>query len=675
MYTIISPYLDREALELEVLDEANESSTKQLNSPFLIHEFLVEEDLNESEHFDEDWSEGKLEDEWDESQDIEDEGVFYEAEESSFEKEEFDYNLKKNELFFEDEYDDTLQDELTDYDDYSKTAYDDIDNEFLEEEFINEQVVDEYYDDYEEIEGNSNEDEELRNEEVDFIEYKYDSEFEEIEDEFSFSWKGIVDKAKHARDLIIQMNTARDAILKGGRDENKITDVVFYVLYPSKKGKKLKRRGPFVKKWLAIRKNTVRPLLGIIENNQKPLSRDDLNSLRDAISDVTTSVESLYKIQDRAITSVNQEITEKDPAKGSMMDDIFVQLGMMALNIATAGIASKVTLVIKNEVFREMTKQLITGTKDIIAQTAFIKKNDFENNTSKSPRIAFFDSQHLYLINILADNKFLAKVKETTGDKFMSTYDIVAELKRVKQAIDSVANIAFKFQKEATTAQWCTLLATSDLGVINDREGRSKETNLQKAVNSIARWPVTIAVKQRDEYDGVLYLFLKPWSSDNFNDFWDKASYDLNSSTRFQLYAARIDGVNSLLIKTIEGMDLLEMRIPMVVTLRLHSSSSYFSTLGATNIEEFRMMTFASFGRNERGSMFIEKRKTDGNTLDQLSKSIKNLNKLSGYNHSPHTNELDAIEVAKKTASDILEKTIGSGRKTLKSLNVKLKDW
>jgi len=56
-------------------------------------------------------------------------------------------------------------------------------------------------------------------------------------------------------------SVALKAISNGERDENKITNTVFYAKYPEYKGIKLKRHDPLIKDWLKIRKNIVRPLL------------------------------------------------------------------------------------------------------------------------------------------------------------------------------------------------------------------------------------------------------------------------------------------------------------------------------------------------------------------------------------------------------------------------------
>lgn len=159
MDSIKSPYLDAEALEFEVLDEESGDFTKQLNSPFLTHEFSVEDDLDELEHFDEDELEDELEDESAEMEEIQN-------------LEEEDNILDAFEAYQEDE----SEREIIQYEDNSKTDYG-----LFEEEFINEQVEDEYYDNYEEIEDYSNQDDELHSEAAALDEY--DEEFEEIEDD------------------------------------------------------------------------------------------------------------------------------------------------------------------------------------------------------------------------------------------------------------------------------------------------------------------------------------------------------------------------------------------------------------------------------------------------------------------------------------------------------------
>jgi hypothetical protein len=53
----------------------------------------------------------------------------------------------------------------------------------------------------------------------------------------------------------------RFAISAGVRDENKLTDLVFYTRYPQRLGKKLMRGDPLIPKWLEIRDRVVRPVL------------------------------------------------------------------------------------------------------------------------------------------------------------------------------------------------------------------------------------------------------------------------------------------------------------------------------------------------------------------------------------------------------------------------------
>jgi hypothetical protein len=73
------------------------------------------------------------------------------------------------------------------------------------------------------------------------------------------------------------IHIAKIAISKGERDENKITNIVFYSKYPNKKGIKLKRNDPLVKDWLNIRKNIVRPLLEGLSDTQDSKVNDSRN--------------------------------------------------------------------------------------------------------------------------------------------------------------------------------------------------------------------------------------------------------------------------------------------------------------------------------------------------------------------------------------------------------------
>ena len=53
----------------------------------------------------------------------------------------------------------------------------------------------------------------------------------------------------------------RFAISSGVRDENRLSDLVFYTRYPQQQGKKLMRGDPLIPKWLEIRDRVVRPVL------------------------------------------------------------------------------------------------------------------------------------------------------------------------------------------------------------------------------------------------------------------------------------------------------------------------------------------------------------------------------------------------------------------------------
>ena len=73
------------------------------------------------------------------------------------------------------------------------------------------------------------------------------------------------------------INIANLAVSKGERDENIITNIVFYSKHPNKKGIKLKRNDPLVKDWLDIQKNIVRPILKGLSNTKDSKVNDSRN--------------------------------------------------------------------------------------------------------------------------------------------------------------------------------------------------------------------------------------------------------------------------------------------------------------------------------------------------------------------------------------------------------------
>jgi LAS superfamily LD-carboxypeptidase LdcB len=82
------------------------------------------------------------------------------------------------------------------------------------------------------------------------------------------AWDSIIEKAKDTAASGKSLYIAMSLISKGERDENKITNTVFYAQHPSKE-KKLKRHDPLIKDWLNIRSNIVRPLLSALKKTRK----------------------------------------------------------------------------------------------------------------------------------------------------------------------------------------------------------------------------------------------------------------------------------------------------------------------------------------------------------------------------------------------------------------------
>ncbi len=104
----------------------------------------------------------------------------------------------------------------------------------------------------------------------------------------------IIQKGKDAASSFLQtgnlISIAKDAISRGERDENKITNDVFYSKYPSEKEKKLKPGDPLIKEWLSMRKNIVRPLLNDLKNTQKSRGENTLAKPNNSGASPKTSI-------------------------------------------------------------------------------------------------------------------------------------------------------------------------------------------------------------------------------------------------------------------------------------------------------------------------------------------------------------------------------------------------
>lgn len=105
----------------------------------------------------------------------------------------------------------------------------------------------------------------------------YDSfKFEQSEEE----WEGTDPEWFEAElDNLWKLKASKmiqQAILEGNRDKNRLTDMVFFVRYPSQRGRTLKKGDPLSQEWLRIRDHIVRPALNKVlpaNSSSKPSTR------------------------------------------------------------------------------------------------------------------------------------------------------------------------------------------------------------------------------------------------------------------------------------------------------------------------------------------------------------------------------------------------------------------
>lgn len=123
------------------------------------------------------------------------------------------------------------------------------------------------------------------------------------------SLSDIIQKGKKTIENIFQsgklISVALAIISKGIRDENKITNAVFYAKYPLKKGYKLKKEDPLIKDWIQIRNVLIRPLL---QENKGTKLAPPTNTLNN-----TTTKSNVYD-------DINQYKSETDISKGQTLE-------------------------------------------------------------------------------------------------------------------------------------------------------------------------------------------------------------------------------------------------------------------------------------------------------------------------------------------------------------------
>jgi len=107
----------------------------------------------------------------------------------------------------------------------------------------------------------------------------------------------------------------RFAISVGVRDENKLTDLVFYTRYPQQQGKKLMRGDPLIPKWLEIRDRVVRPVLRSASAPSTP----------SAPSTSTPTTAPDVKVTDREVASTLTMAARKVPGLGITLEELLLR--------------------------------------------------------------------------------------------------------------------------------------------------------------------------------------------------------------------------------------------------------------------------------------------------------------------------------------------------------------
>jgi LAS superfamily LD-carboxypeptidase LdcB len=104
--------------------------------------------------------------------------------------------------------------------------------------------------------------------------------------------KSISDSAQRA---ILTLEAAF-AILSGERNENKLTDMIFYSHYPQFQGQKISKNDPKVQEWLNIRQNLVRPALAKIQQQQFPQTRSSSYGAAISLRSAEPTIENVFKL-------------------------------------------------------------------------------------------------------------------------------------------------------------------------------------------------------------------------------------------------------------------------------------------------------------------------------------------------------------------------------------------
>ena len=176
-------------------------------------------------------------------------------------------------------------------------------------------------------------------------------------------WGDIVQKGKDILQSGKLIYIASAAISNGERDENKITNIVFYSKYPSKKNQKLGRNDPLIKDWVSIRSNVVRPLLSSLKKTRKQGSATASKKNRNVISPTKRKHLKVIKYQKHYMDSKPGALTKDREGMHSLPQ---VPKGRRDISGITFGAGIDLTTLVGAPKLRKRLAKKIAGNNKIL---------------------------------------------------------------------------------------------------------------------------------------------------------------------------------------------------------------------------------------------------------------------------------------------------------------------
>lgn len=356
-------------------------------------------------------------------------------------------------------------------------------------------------------------------------------------------------------------------------------------------------------------------------------NKDDLSEEFDCyFQSALILYDGLFEKQVAALVLLRDTAGKDDPPP--LWHELIVTSLGIALIAATGGVGSAVAVGVTNKLTKEVAnpksgigKAFIKVTADMAKDStkAVIKKilntadRAVQSASSKylkddAERVAkiFFDSQRSALIDAKKEVKliFVAKKGALKREKHAG----ILAIKNFAEAIRDQENRAEQTQRNESLSQWLVYQAKGDRGVT--KKGGVDLGEIRPRISSSP---------------GVLLL-----------------AGDWYREKELKLTKASIDGANSALRPAISNTKIGDLKIPIVVTLR---------------VGEGGYPPFVHYSRNEKNQFFADLRQRRGNMLLGFNVGISGQPKLWG-NGKPtqYLNEKEVFKVAKLTFEKMKDK-------------------